>query len=492
MIIRSLECQFGILPNRKFCFYDHFTLIHSDLNSYGKTTLLRLVLYSLGYQIPSTKGMNFKETSTRLEIEKNNETYVIKRPVSPMGDIIILETKDGFERQYILPNQQEELHAQLFDIQNRDILNNILGVFYIDQEKGWTLLNRGVVIGSNKFSIEAFVRGLDARDCRSELDELRSIDDELLKYEKIQKIADYQGELSQAQGDLLAPSYDERANNHLFTLKAEKAVAVEELKTVKSLHKDNASAKELIESLKLVISYNNEYIPITTDKIVGLDDSIRFSTARFKLLEQKIWELDKEIAKIESPISEEKDLIHDTSNLLKYYTNKLSSIRISSVEIAEAISYLKKEKKRINAEIRRITKEGNKFVYDIYQDILYYSRLLEIRIPLPSSDNNLFTNDLKSYSGAEFHKLVFSYKLAYIKVIRKRFGIFLPIIIDSPSGKEVDSANVGKMMLLLEQEFYDHQIVIASIFNYDLKEYKKIILHESLLINENSEEFVSN
>lgn len=119
-----------------------------------------------------------------------------------------------------------------------------------------------------------------------------------------------------------------------------------------------------------------------------------------------------------------------------------------------------------------------------------YSRLLGIKIPLASSDNNLFTNDLKSYSGAEFHKLVFSYKLAYIKVIQKRFGILLPIIIDSPSGKEVDHANVGKMMHLLEEEFYDHQIIIASIFNYDLKEYKKIILHESLLINETSEEFV--
>lgn len=490
MIIKYLECKFGILPNRRFCFYDHFTLIHSDFNSWGKTTLLRLILYALGYQIPSTKGINFKETSTQLEIEKNDETYIIKRPVSPMGDMIILETKSGFERQYILPNQQEELHACLFDIQNKDILNNILGVFYIDQEKGWTLLNRGVVIGSNKFSIEAFVRGLDERDCSRELDELRRIDDELFKYEKIQKIADYQGELSQVQGDLLAPSYDERANNHLFALKAEKAVAVEELKTVKSLHRDNASIKELIESLKLVISYNNEYIPITTDKIVGLNDSIRFSTARFKLLEQKIWKLDKEISKIESPISDEKELIHDTSNLLEYYTNKLSSLKISSVEVAEAISYLKKEKRRINAEIRRITKEGNKFVYDIYQDILHYSRLLETRIPLHFSENNLFTNDLKSYSGAEFHKLVFSYKLAYIKVIRKRFGIVLPIIIDSPSGKEVDPTNVGKMMHLLEKEFYDHQIIIASIFNYNLKEYKKIILYESLLDNETSEEFV--
>ena len=45
------------------------------------------------------------------------------------------------------------------------MLNNLLGTFYVDQEKGWTILNRGVVIGSNHFNIEELIRGLSNRDC---------------------------------------------------------------------------------------------------------------------------------------------------------------------------------------------------------------------------------------------------------------------------------------------------------------------------------------
>ena len=35
---------------------------------------------------------------------------------------------------------------------------------YIDQDKGWTLLNRGTVIGKIKFSIEELLAGLNGID----------------------------------------------------------------------------------------------------------------------------------------------------------------------------------------------------------------------------------------------------------------------------------------------------------------------------------------
>ena len=54
----------------------------------------------------------------------------------------------------VLPAQELELHKLLFGNCNDDILLNLLGTFYIDQEKGWTLLNRGTVIGSVHFNIE--------------------------------------------------------------------------------------------------------------------------------------------------------------------------------------------------------------------------------------------------------------------------------------------------------------------------------------------------
>ena len=62
----------------------------------------------------------------------------------------------------------------------------------------------------------------------------------------------------------------------------------------------------------------------------------------------------------------------------------------------------------------------------------------------------LFTKNLKELSGAVLHKTVFSFRLAYIIEIEKALGIKLPILLDSPKGKEVDDTNIAKMMQILQ------------------------------------------
>ena len=94
----------------------------------------------------------------------------------------------------------------------------------------------------------------------------------------------------------------------------------------------------------------------------------------------------------------------------------------------------------------------------------------------------IFTKDLRSLSGAIFHKIVFAFKVSYIKLIRMHTGIFLPIILDSPRGREVSEENVNEMMAILSEDYAEHQIIIASIYNsYDFKEKKVIELYNRLL-----------
>ena len=57
----------------------------------------------------------------------------------------------------------------------------------------------------------------------------------------------------------------------------------------------------------------------------------------------------------------------------------------------------------------------------------------------------------------------------------------MPIILDSPTGKEIDSANISLMINILKRDFSDHQIIIASIYEYDLLEVNKIELKNRLL-----------
>ena len=68
--------------------------------------------------------------------------------------------------------------------------------------------------------------------------------------------------------------------------------------------------------------------------------------------------------------------------------------------------------------------------------------------------------------------------------LEKELNIKLPIILDSPSGKEVDNKNIQLMMDILKRDFSDHQIIIASIFDYDFKNVNIIKIHDHL-INQN-------
>ena len=71
--------------------------------------------------------------------------------------------------------------------------------------------------------------------------------------------------------------------------------------------------------------------------------------------------------------------------------------------------------------------------------------------------------------------------LAYIIAIEITTGVKLPIILDSPSGKEIDQENVCLMMDILKRDFSDHQIIIASIYKYDFPELKIVEIKNRLI-----------
>ena len=67
------------------------------------------------------------------------------------------------------------------------------------------------------------------------------------------------------------------------------------------------------------------------------------------------------------------------------------------------------------------------------------------------------------------------------KEIEKKLGIFLPIVIDSPTGKEVTKENVQKMLAILERDFKMNQVIIASIHLYNVDGIKVHTIEKALL-----------
>jgi hypothetical protein len=93
------------------------------------------MMYALGYPIPNTRGIRFSDYETVLTVVgANNATFVLTRN---RDYIEVLHA--GVEKGYSLPIEQNELHSSLFGIPNLEVIDNLLGAFYFDQEKGWTL-----------------------------------------------------------------------------------------------------------------------------------------------------------------------------------------------------------------------------------------------------------------------------------------------------------------------------------------------------------------
>ena len=50
----------------------------------------------------------------------------------------------------------------------------------------------------------------------------------------------------------------------------------------------------------------------------------------------------------------------------------------------------------------------------------------------------------------------------------------LPILLDSPTGKEVDQENIKLMMSILKRDFSENQLIIASVYEYDFDNLNKV------------------
>ncbi|WP_338627276.1 hypothetical protein QJR52_02765 [Clostridium baratii] len=475
MKINFIKIQDGIF-NKQYEFKEEFNLIYSKKNSCGKTTLLRMLMYGLGFSIPSTKGIAFSQFNIELEIELKSKVFNLIREDS----IITLKYEKNKEI-FILPSDQYKLHKIIFGIENELVLKNILGVFYVDQEKGWTLLNRGISIGSNRFNIEEFIRGVSGRECYEEEILLKNIEAKISKYKQMLSMASYQKEIEGLEEKRNKLNKYKDLNTELEVLKIEKKPIQEELKRLEKIIKENANFKNYIENMKLVVCENGVKIPVNEKTLIGFYDNKEYILAKRKIIVARLLKLDRKIENIKQKL-EEKDLVSDMTSLIEMFDYEVAKLDINFNQVESIIESLQKQKHIIRNKIRDRTRKNNNKIDEIHKIVYKYS--LELGLDkkyIKANKDYIFTNDLKSLSGAVLHKIVFSFKLAYISLIKSSFGITLPIILDSPSGKEVDQNNIKIMLDILVRDFREHQIIIASIYKYNIADIKLIEIKEKVL-----------
>ena len=462
MIIQSLTITEG-KKTKTYKFSPHANLVHSDDNTVGKTTLLRLMLYALGYQIPNTKNMKFEKCITQVVLTSNGKTFHIKRE----NEYLLVDDETSTEY-YILPTELNQFHAVVFGTDNNDVLNNLLGTFYMDQEKGWTLLNRGKVIGSISFSIEKLILGLSERDYQKLQSELQLLEREVKKYQQMRDIAQYQREIYEEKGDIVHDTYDETLQRDLSVYMFDVEALRKELKQITDTIADNTSIRKFIEKMSLwVKAPDGTKIPVNEDTIIGLDDNNDFLISRKHLLTSQIAKLEQKIENLRRMIYYQSQQ-PTTETLIESFDKNLSQIAIDAKAVTSILNELIERQTEVRRQLTELAKNNNDILEQMYSDILSYGVELGLTQYMSSGIGFVFTRNLKELTGATLMKMVFAFKMSYIRAVDRVLNIKLPLILDSPSGKELDQYNIQKLMDIINRDFSENQVIIASIYHYKI------------------------
>ncbi len=480
MTIKSVYIKEGLFE-RKIEFSSFVNLVHSAKNGCGKTTLLRLVLYGLGYAIPSTKGIDFGKCEVELYLDTETEGEI--KLSRNDNNVIIVYSKDKQET-YVLPERRNEFHARLFGTENIDILENLLGAFYVDQEKGWTLLNRGIVIGKIHFNIDSLIRGLSNKDCSEYIKKASQLSRDREKYRQMDSVAQYRESLEMEAGSIAIDSYTEESNAKRSALLIEEKQCKNELKRIDAALSANKQFKKYVEDMKLLVrSPAGDVFSVTSENIIGLSDEIALLVAKRKMVTADYEKIASQIERLESEMNteNEQESFLEMASQAEIFDREIIRLPLNAIAIKKELSRLDKEINATKEIINKLTRENNSVVQDIAKTVTLYSRELGVEDNESIPAKYIFTSNLKELSGAYLHKTIFAFRLAYISAIEKALNLKLPIILDSPSGKEIDRENISMMMNILKRDFGDHQIIIASIFAYDFDNAKTIEVEERLI-----------
>lgn len=461
-----------------YSFSKDCNLIYSKENSKGKTTLIRFILYALGYQIPATEGIgDFSKFTFIITINHKGNTIKLTRK-----DTEITFESNGNKTSYTLPIEEKKLFAVIFGIEEILVLNNLLAIFYIDQEKGWTMLNRGKIIGNIRFNIEEFIAGLSGKDICAYIEEKQTINEELKKYRYFKNVADINEEYTEYNS---RNKYDELNFNELIQKQKEYSIKKRNLsKKIASLTKsisENKNFAELICDFGVMILHKGEEIEITKDNLIHYNNNQELLELKRKNLRIELEEINVELKKIEKEITE-KNTLFSLDTILDDLENQIADMKIDLKSVDKIITQLNNKRTKINKKIKDELSFNNQQLLEFYETINKYAIELGIKQYIKNDTPSfVLTNKLKGFSGRVLAQMAYIFKLAYIKSIDDKYGIKLPIIIDSPRTNELSETSTEDMLNILKRDFSDHQIILASIYTTDSLKYKIIDLNNGLM-----------
>lgn len=297
-------------------------------------------------------------------------------------------------------------------------------------------------------------------------------------------IAKYRESVIAESGSIVSDPYSVESDAAIAQLLIRQKELEKELRRIDKTITDNKKMCRFITDMKLMIQLQDgTVVPVTEKNIVGMADTIDFLIAKRKLVSSELRTVMHQLwaAQKEQETEEIQLAFFESETLIEVFDKSIAAVPVDVRAVEKEITRLEKALKAIRREISSKTKSDTGVIKSLYDNMVKYSTELGVGNGETIASNYLFTSNLKELSGAVLHKTVFAFRLAYIVEIEKHLGIKLPLILDSPSGKEVDQANIQLMVNILKRDFCDNQIIIASIFEYDFDSVNVIEIRNRLI-----------
>lgn len=464
MFIKTITIKSGLFGSETIEFEKN-TLVNGT-NGIGKTTLLKSIIYGFGFNLPSFEFAFQSEHPTVLVVENNNQEFRIERN----RDQINVYSKTS-NLQYTIPDSEKSVLSYIFGINNYNILDFILKIFYFDQESGSSTSK--IELKNKKLRKLFFsILGMDEENLLVEVDTISSF---ISSYKSAEKI--FTKNLAIKDSNI---TY-EQISKKIDFLKFQSITLRRKIKSIDKLLDSNTSLIEFIEDLGLTVSKNGTEIPVNSKTLKYFSENKQALISRKENLIYEKKTVDTELNKLnvtKTKIGEK----FKAQQLIDSLSLKLINVIPDFSDLHEDLEVLTAKKKHLLNQISKNNVSLESIMREFHEYLCFLSKNFNIQPTIKESKINfILKNPYKDYSGSAILRLDIAIKLSFIKLINRHYKIALPIIIDSPQNMEMEVEKVNEILSFIQQEFSEHQIIVASIHNYKLPNTKVIHLTQRLL-----------
>jgi len=362
-----MKIDYLLIDNKKFQFDLGTTLIYSKKNSRGKTSLIRLVLYALGYPIPSTKGINFSKLNLEIGIIQRNQKMILRR-----HDTIINVEVNKNIRTYKLPEDFTEVLANIFEIEDPKLADNLLGLIYFDQDKGWTLLNRGIVIGKIRFKIETLLDGISNTDAEKIQIEMDSKKEERKVLLQIRTLLTLNMESRKNEDDINWSGIDE-IQDQIRSIDMDINKKKFKISRLDEIIKSNDRFYKLIDDMHLVIKVDNRAIPVSKENIMDFNFNQAVLTAQIAREKRGLSDCIVQRNKMSKDLNKQLSLFSDQDQIRRF-NDAIGKIDITQDSMESTLKENSREINRLKSLQKNSLGSINQ-VRKIYNTIVKFAKI---------------------------------------------------------------------------------------------------------------------